>query len=291
MISYMDMVTLMMCAFVVIAALLDIQSSHTPQPQTGGPRGTPSAGAASETMQIIPPVVPTVGAGEAGGSEEQGDTLQGQAGTPGNGAAPEGTVGGPAALAGGTGLSAGSLPSGGNTVAGEGAASAASGAVSASSTLSGPAVPENTAEEARFAEAWRKAIAEQGLSEQISITARGRSVVMQIQDKILFASGHDEIENGGLDVIRRLAPLLTHSVGDIRVEGHTDNVPINNERFASNWELSAGRASTVVHALINAGIPPGRLRATGFADTRPQESNDTDSGRAHNRRVTLIIEN
>ena len=122
-------------------------------------------------------------------------------------------------------------------MAGEGAASAASGAVSASSTLSGPAVPENTAEEARFAEAWRKAIAEQGLSEQISITARGRSVVMQIQDKILFASGHDEIENGGLDVIRRLAPLLTHSVGDIRVEGHTDNVPINNERFASNWSF------------------------------------------------------
>lgn len=291
-ISYMDMVTLIMCAFVVIAALLDIQSSHTPQPQTGGPRGTPSAGVAAETIQVIPPVVPTIGAGEAGGSEEQGDAPQGQAGTPGNGIAPEGTVGGPAALAGGAGLSAGNLPGGGNTtVAGEGGASAASGTVAASGALSGPAVPENTAEEARFAEAWRQAIAEQGLSDQISITARGRSVVMQIQDKILFASGRDEIENGGLDVIRRLAPLLAHSTGDIRVEGHTDNVPINNDRFASNWELSAGRASTVVHALINAGIPPSRLRATGFADTHPEQPNDTESGRAHNRRVTLIIEN
>jgi chemotaxis protein MotB len=279
-ISYMDMVTLIMCAFVVIAALLDIQSSHTPQPQTGGPRGTPSAGVAAETMQIIPPVVPTIGAGEAGGSEEQGDTPQGQAGTPGNGIAPEDILGRPTALAGGRNT----------TTTGEGSASAASEAA-ASDALSGPEVPEATAEEARFAEAWRKAIAEQGLSEQVSITARGRSVVMQIQDKILFASGHDEIESRGLDVIRRLAPLLAHSVGDIRVEGHTDNVPIDNERFASNWELSAGRASTVVHALINAGIPPGRLRATGFADTRPEASNDTDSGRAHNRRVTLIIEN
>lgn len=275
-ISYMDMVTLIMCAFVVIAALLDIQSTHTPQPQTGGPRGTPAAGVAAETIQIVPPVVPTVGSGEVGGSEEQGETPQGQAGTPSNGVAAEGTTGGPAALIGNAGQVVGVQA---------GTAVATSGALSASP------VSENTAEEARFAESWRQAIAEQGLSNQVSITARGRSVIMQIQDKILFATGRDDIQNGGLEVIRRLAPLLARTNGDIRVEGHTDNVPINNERFASNWELSAGRASTVVHALIDAGIPPARLRATGYADTRPEQSNDTESGRAHNRRVTLIIEN
>ena len=75
----------------------------------------------------------------------------------------------------------------------------------------------------------------------------------------------------------------------MRVEGFTDNVPINNFAFLSNWELSAARAASVVHLFTRLGIDPKRLAAIGYGEFRPLASNDTADGRARNRRVVLVI--
>jgi chemotaxis protein MotB len=277
-ISYMDMVTLMMCAFVVIAALLDLQSTHTNQPQSNLPRGTPPPSVATSTVQIVPPPLAVTVAGEQGRPDED-QSAGGQGGT---------EAGGPAA-----GTQAGALDNGagaGQGNGGTGAAAGQGGTAQATASIAPAPSPEEVAANAKFEAAWRQAIADQGLSERVSVSAQGRSVIIQIQDEILFATGSADLGNLGHDVIRKLAPILAKTDGQIRVEGHTDNVPIDNDRFASNWELSAGRATSVVRALIDAGIQAPRLRATGYADTRPVQTNDTDAGRARNRRVSLIVE-
>ncbi|HPP47832.1 MAG TPA: OmpA family protein, partial [Accumulibacter sp.] len=76
----------------------------------------------------------------------------------------------------------------------------------------------------------------------------------------------------------------------VTIEGHTDNVPISNAQFPSNWELSAVRATTVLRLFADAGVAPERLTAIGYADTRPVEANTLVEGRARNRRVTILIE-
>jgi chemotaxis protein MotB len=86
-----------------------------------------------------------------------------------------------------------------------------------------------------------------------------------------------------------LAVLFQKQPGLISVEGHTDNQPIANDRFPSNWELSAGRASRVTRYLIDQGVMPEHIQTVGYADTRPRASNDTEEGRRQNRRVSLVI--
>jgi chemotaxis protein MotB len=88
----------------------------------------------------------------------------------------------------------------------------------------------------------------------------------------------------------RVAQLIRQYNCDIRVEGHTDNVPIHTSQFASNWELSTARATEVIRKLIlQYGFAPDRLSAAGYAEFHPTASNETDEGRRVNRRVDLVI--
>lgn len=128
------------------------------------------------------------------------------------------------------------------------------------------------------------------LGDDIQVIVNEGSISFRISSEILFASGRAELEDAGLDVIDRLVPTLAASRYRIIVEGHTDNLPIQTERFPSNWELSASRASSVVRYLQLAGIEATRLSATGYADTRPIADNGEDRGRASNRRVELIMQ-
>jgi chemotaxis protein MotB len=121
---------------------------------------------------------------------------------------------------------------------------------------------------------------------------KGEGVVrFRISSELLFASGDSDLTPQGQKVIDQLLPALNR-VPDytIVVEGHTDNVPIQTARFPSNWELAAGRAGSVVRHLQSRGLNPTRLRASGFADTRPIASNATPEGRAANRRVEITME-
>jgi chemotaxis protein MotB len=119
-----------------------------------------------------------------------------------------------------------------------------------------------------------------------------RGLIISVGEKGIFDSGSDQIKPEGKLVLDELATSLL-SVGNfIRVEGHTDNVPISNPRFPSNWELSTARATVVVcHLIQTYSLSPSMLSATGYAENRPIASNDTEEGKARNRRVDLVILN
>jgi chemotaxis protein MotB len=124
----------------------------------------------------------------------------------------------------------------------------------------------------------------------VSVSQGQEGVTLRIDDSLLFPSGNDVLTPQGQDVLERLSSVLETFDGQISVEGHTDNVPISTSRFPSNWELSVGRAIAVVRQLERQGIAISRMRAVGYADTQPMESNATSEGRAANRRVELLLQ-
>jgi len=94
-----------------------------------------------------------------------------------------------------------------------------------------------------------------------------------------------------MSLLARVGRTVSDSKGGIRIEGHTDNVPIGfSDRFKSNWDLSAARSASVASYITGSGIDQERVTVAGFADTRPLESNDTPAGRAKNRRIEIIVE-
>ncbi len=125
---------------------------------------------------------------------------------------------------------------------------------------------------------------------QVELLAKGSYVVIRIREKGSFASASDSIEEQFIPVIGKIEDILAETDGEIRVAGHTDNLPIDNEYFRSNWELSGGRAGSVTRELLRSGrLSKGRFVITGYADTKPIADNDTLEGRATNRRVEIII--
>lgn len=112
---------------------------------------------------------------------------------------------------------------------------------------------------------------------------------VEINTSFLFASGSATVAPDALPVIRRLAVLLKDAGVRLQVEGHTDSVPISTAQFPSNWELSAGRAASVVSLLAGYGIDPAAMAAVGYGEFRPVASNDTFEGRRQNRRVLIIV--
>jgi chemotaxis protein MotB len=119
-----------------------------------------------------------------------------------------------------------------------------------------------------------------------------RGLVISLGETGLFDSGSDEIKPEGKGLLDTVANSLVSVGNHIRVEGHTDNVPINNIRFPSNWELSTTRATVVNRYMITRfGMPPESLSAAGYAEYRPAAVNDTDEGRARNRRVDIVVLN
>jgi len=118
-------------------------------------------------------------------------------------------------------------------------------------------------------------------------------LTVNMVDKILFDSGSAVIKKNGEKVLDRGAEILKGIMKQqIKVEGHTDNVPISSrlaERFPSNWELSTARATTVVRYLQERGVNPGALSAEGYAEFRPVAPNDTDEGKSANRRIEIVL--
>lgn len=114
-------------------------------------------------------------------------------------------------------------------------------------------------------------------------------VEIEMNSKILFSSADSELEEEAFPALKILANVLKKLPNSIDVEGHTDNVPINNELFPSNWELSAARAASVVHLFTSYGVNPKRLSSIGYAEFRPVASNASAEGRVRNRRVKIVI--
>jgi len=114
-------------------------------------------------------------------------------------------------------------------------------------------------------------------------------VEVEIRSDLLFPSGSARLAPNAVTVLEQLAQVLAPLPNAVRVEGHTDNVPIRNAIFYSNWELSAARAGSVVHVLSGHGVAPNRLAVVGFGEQRPSHTNDTAQGRNANRRVVVVI--
>jgi chemotaxis protein MotB len=127
-------------------------------------------------------------------------------------------------------------------------------------------------------------------SGSVDVGASREGIVISLAGNLLFDSGKSDLKPRGMMLLDTLAERLRMMPNEIRVEGHTDNIPIATPLYPSNWELSSARATTVVRYLAEqADIAPQRLIAAGLGEVRPVAPNDTREGRARNRRVDLVI--
>jgi chemotaxis protein MotB len=130
-----------------------------------------------------------------------------------------------------------------------------------------------------------------GLEGEFKVSYEVIGIRLILQEKILFSSGSAELKPETYPILDKLYEILKDLPNPVEVEGHTDSIPISTEKFPSNWELSSARASSIVRYFIAKGINPERLKASGYADTKPIASNATPEGRAQNRRVEIVILN
>jgi len=130
-------------------------------------------------------------------------------------------------------------------------------------------------------------------SNRITVTSDERGLIITLLSDNFFDEGSADLNiNETRDTLLRLSEFFkSDELKDrrFRIEGHTDNVPVENDKFPSNWELSACRAVNVLHYLADYGVGENNFSVAGYADTRPKFSNDTPEGRAYNRRVDIII--
>jgi chemotaxis protein MotB len=125
---------------------------------------------------------------------------------------------------------------------------------------------------------------------EISIRDSSQGLVISLQEIGFFESGSADMKAKSQSAISNIAALLSQRQYSIRIEGHTDNIPIHNLQFHSNWELSTARAIEMVQQLITRyQFAPELLSAAGYAQYHPVASNETEAGRAQNRRVDIII--
>lgn len=127
---------------------------------------------------------------------------------------------------------------------------------------------------------------------QVLLELAGRGLVITMANDILFDSGKAKLKRESHSVLKKVASVIKEKLPDsnIGVEGHTDNVPIKYSGWKSNWELSAARATSVLHYLIDkCGLKPENLSAIGYGEYKPIDTNDTKVGRAKNRRVEIVI--
>ena len=163
---------------------------------------------------------------------------------------------------------------------------------SAQRQLAARLVEEKSALEKRSAEyeALTASLSREIQAGQIQISELQGKVTVRLAERILFPSGSATLSSAGKEPLRKIAGALRGVKGRIiRVEGHTDDVPIRNAQFASNWELSAARAIAVVRVLQGEGVDPTLLGAAGYAEYQPIASNATAEGRAQNRRIEISL--
>lgn len=127
-------------------------------------------------------------------------------------------------------------------------------------------------------------------TKSIRMEENERGITIHILEDIVFPSGSADLKSTSKIVLKRVADIIKKLPNDIRVEGHTDNIPINSSVFPSNWHLSVARALNTAYYLIKEeGVNPDKVSIVGYAEYKPIESNDTPYGRASNRRVDIVI--
>lgn len=142
----------------------------------------------------------------------------------------------------------------------------------------------------KSAETLEKALAPELKKQQVAILLEPRGLVISLREAGFFASGDDAVSPASLPALAKIAAVVASLPNPVRLEGNTDSVPIHNSRFRSNWELSTARAIATLELLGGRyGIPRARMAVAGYAENAPADSNDTEEGRARNRRVDIVL--
>ncbi|OXT08783.1 chemotaxis protein MotB [Thermoanaerobacterium thermosaccharolyticum] len=137
-----------------------------------------------------------------------------------------------------------------------------------------------------------KLIKQNNLQNMVTYKVDERGFVISLNDTLLFDTGSADVKPDQKATLIKIGNILKAMPNYIRVEGYTDNVPINNSQFHSNWELSVIRATNVVEILVNdVKIDPAKISAVGYGEYRPIVPNDSDKNRQLNRRVDIVIMN
>ena len=134
-------------------------------------------------------------------------------------------------------------------------------------------------------------VEENKLDSTIDIAQNEKGVVLQLKDSILFESGQADLKPDSNEVLDNINTFISTVPNSIVIEGHTDNVPISNEKYKDNWDLSSMRATNVLRYFTEVKHQdPTKFRAAGYGQYKPKVDNSTDENRAQNRRVSILIE-
>lgn len=123
----------------------------------------------------------------------------------------------------------------------------------------------------------------------VSVKKNDYWIELEMNSEMLFLSGEAELSKTVIPVLSKVAEVIKSLPNAVNVEGHTDNIPIVNVKFRSNWDLSSARATSVVHELMKDGITPARLSAVGYGEFHPVGDNKLEQGRFKNRRVVIVL--
>ncbi len=166
------------------------------------------------------------------------------------------------------------------------------------SLLNGEAYPEETASNRRLDDlAPSLALLKNSLKDELDkgtvrLSLQKRGLVIELEAGAFFASGEDNVNTSAYPTVSRLATILNGLPNALRLEGHTDSLPISNSHFRSNWELSAARSIAMLRLLDERfKVNPKRMAIVGYADTAAIDSDETEKGRIRNRRVDIVILN
>lgn len=133
-------------------------------------------------------------------------------------------------------------------------------------------------------------IEKNSLTEVVKVRKEERGVILQLDETILFDPGKADLKSYSQEVLEMITTIVTDVDNDILIEGNTDNIPMNNEEFASNWELSTARAVSVVRYFVETkDLDPARFAVKGYGEFKPLVENDSPENRKINRRVDILI--
>ena len=163
--------------------------------------------------------------------------------------------------------------------------------------VGGESKVENTIEESEYQdnrtmyESVKEFIEENKLDDSIDVAQNEKGVVLQLKDSILFESGQADLKEGSNEVLDKINDIISTVPNSVVIEGHTDNVPIKNEKYKDNWDLSSMRATNVLRYFTEGKHQdPTKFKAAGYGEYKPKVDNSTDENRAQNRRVNILIE-
>lgn len=161
---------------------------------------------------------------------------------------------------------------------------------SQSTSKDGKSSSESKSDYDQLSDKLNKVIEKNGLTKIVKVREEDRGIVLQLDETILFDSGKADLKEKSKEVLNTITGIIKDTKNDILVEGHTDNVPMHNAQFKSNWDLSTERAVSVVRYFIdNEGISPMRFAVKGYGEFKPLVDNSTPENRAINRRVDILV--